>query len=174
MTQQITGNDESAEAAEAALPTLESLQEQVETLKTDVLRAYADAENTKRRVMQDAEKREKYAVFNFAKELLTVVDSLERALRASTDGSAFRQGIQMTLDNFKAVFAKFKITEIPSVGQVFDPEFHQVVSQVPTADSKVTDGQIVEELQRGYLIDGRVLREAMVVVAKKDLDNEPV
>ena len=142
------------------------LQVEIERLKDQALRALADGENTKRRALADAEKREKYAVAVFARDILPVADSLERALAAARDDGPLKDGIAMTLSTLIAALARFDVRPMESLGKTFDPNFHQVVQEIERDDSDQPAGTIVQEWQKGYTIGDRVLREATVVVAK--------
>ncbi len=148
----------------------ELLKIQIDKLKTDYLRAYADAENTKRRCAQEIEKNNKYAIADFAKNLLSVADNLHRAIdavRKSEDNEnceALLKGVELTENELMKVFAKFGISKMDIIGTVFDPNFHQVIQEVE--DEEKPAGTIIAELQTGYMINGRILREAMVVVTK--------
>lgn len=139
-------------------------------LKEDYLRAFADAENTKRRCAQEIEKNNKYAIADFAKNLLSVADNLHRAIEAvkSNDGNenceALRKGVELTENELMKVFGKFGISKMEIMGTIFDPNFHQVIQEVE--DKTKPAGTIIAELQTGYMINGRILREAMVVVTK--------
>ena len=149
---------------------LEILKEENQKLKDSFLRAYAEAENTKKRCAQEIEKNSKYAISTFAKELLVVADNLGRALSAAGESTgdeckAIMQGVEMTQNELTKVFAKFGIKKIDCMGQVFDPNFEQVVQEVE--DDKKPAGTIISELQSGYMINDRILREAMVIVTKK-------
>ncbi len=148
---------------------IEKLREENAKLKEDFLRAYADAENTKRRCVQEIEKNSKYAISSFAKELLVVADNLHRALEAEDDSDdehvkKFKEGVKLTESELMKVFKKFGITKMESIGKVFDPAFHRVVQEVE--DKEKPAGTIIAELQTGYMINDRLLREAMVIVAK--------
>ena len=136
-------------------------------LKEDVLRALAEAENVKKRCAAEIEKNNKYAVSQFAKDLLTVADNLERALDAAgknAESEGLVQGVKLTAEGLKHVFEKYGIMPMNVQGEIFDPNFHRVVQEVEDETKPV--GTIVAELQKGYMIQGRLLREAMVVVAK--------
>ncbi len=136
-------------------------------LKEDVLRALAEAENVKKRCAAEIEKNNKYAVSQFAKDLLTVADNLERALDAAgknAEGEGLVQGVKLTAEGLKHVFEKYGIMPMNVKGEIFDPNFHRVVQEVE--DETKPAGEIVSELQKGYMIQGRLLREAMVVVAR--------
>ena len=148
---------------------IEKLQAENAKLKDDFLRAYADAENTKKRCAQELEKNSKYAISSFAKELLVVADNLHRALEATDDGDAeqmkqFKEGVKLTESELMKVFKKFGIVKIDAIGKVFDPGLHRVVQEVE--DKEKPSGTIVAELQTGYMINDRLLREAMVIVSK--------
>lgn len=148
---------------------LEKLKEENQKLKDSFLRAYAEAENTKKRCAQEIEKNSKYAISSFAKELLVVADNLSRALSAadksaSDECKALMQGVEMTQKELTKVFSKFGIKKIECMGQVFDPNFEQVVQEVEDAEQPA--GTIISELQAGYMINDRILREAMVIVTK--------
>jgi len=132
------------------------------------VRTQAEMENLKRRTQKDLEDARKYALTGFAKELLPVLDSLVLGLQAATgeseDVQKFREGSELTLRQLESAFAKFNITEINPVGEVFNAEQHQaMVMQVVEGAEPNT---IVNVFQKGYLLNGRLLRPAMVVVAK--------
>ena len=149
---------------------IEQLEEENKKLKDDFLRAFADAENTKKRCLQEIEKNNKYAIANFAKELLTVADNLQRAIEASSGekngevSENMLKGIELTQNELLKVFDKFNIHKMDILGTVFDPNFHQVIQEVE--DKNKPAGTIVAEVQTGYMINDRILREAMVVVTK--------
>lgn len=164
--------DTSADNAEddSSEINIEKLQAENQKLREDYLRAFADAENTKKRCAQEIEKNNKYAISSFAKNLLSVADNLQRALDASKDTDneacdALRQGVELTQNELFKVFDKFGIHKMDILGTHFDPNFHQVIQEVPDAEKE--PGTIIAELQTGYMINDRILREAMVVVTKK-------
>ncbi len=158
--------DETA-AAEA---DVEELQAQIAKLREDYLRAFADAENTKKRCAQEIEKNNKYAISSFAKNLLSVADNLHRAIEAvnKEDGKdsceALLKGVELTEAELMKVFNKFGISKMDIIGSVFDPNFHQVIQEVE--DTSKPAGTVIAELQTGYMLNDRLLREAMVVVTK--------
>ena len=151
---------------------LEQLKEENKKLKEDYLRAYADAENTKRRCAQEIEKNNKYAISNFAKSLLSVADNLDRALKSIPEDKKndcehlknLLTGVEMTQHELDKVFEKFGIKKMDIIGTKFDPNYHQVIQEVE--DKEKPNGTIISELQSGYMINDRILREAMVVVSK--------
>ncbi|MDR1693770.1 MAG: nucleotide exchange factor GrpE [Lactobacillaceae bacterium] len=136
-------------------------------LKEDFLRAYADSENTKKRCLQEIEKNNKYAIASFAKNLLGVADNLQRAIDSVNNETASNcetllKGVELTQEELHKVFAKFGVVKMDIIGKVFDPNFHQVVQQVE--DKTKPAGTVIAELQSGYMINDRILREAMVIV----------
>lgn len=161
-------DEENAENRDALV--LEKLMAENAKLKDDYLRAFAEAENTKKRCQQEIEKNNKFAVANFAKELLGVADNLQRAIDAASkeeDNSACEnllKGVELTQNELTKVFDKFNIHKMDIMGTIFDPNFHQVIQEIPD-DSKPA-GTIIAEVQTGYMINDRILREAMVVVTK--------
>ena len=119
------------------LAVLEKLMEENAKLKDDYLRAFADAENTKKRCQQEIEKNNKYAIANFAKNLLGVADNLQRAIDAASKDEnnqsceALLKGVELTQNELTKVFGKFNISKMDILGSVFDPNFHQVIQEVP-------------------------------------------
>jgi molecular chaperone GrpE len=130
------------------------------------LRAKADAENIRRRGQDEVAKAHKFAVESFAESLVPVVDSLEKALEVK-DASAvqLREGVELTLRQLRAAFERNALAEINPGGQKFDPHFHQAISSVP-ASAEQPANQVVTVLQKGWKIADRVLRPALVVIAK--------
>ena len=149
---------------------LEKLMEENAKLKYDYLRAFAEAENTKKRCQQEIEKNNKFAIANFAKNLLGVADNLQRAIEAASKEEnnpaceSLLKGVELTQNELTKVFDKFNIHKMDIMGEVFDPNFHQVIQEVP--DNSKPAGTIIAEVQTGYMINDRILREAMVVVTK--------
>ena len=132
------------------------------------LRVQAEMENLKKRTQKDLEDAHKYALTGFAKELLPVLDSLVLGLQAATGDSPevqkFRVGSELTIKQFEAVLAKFKIVAIDPIGQPFNAELHQAM--VMQAVEGAEPNTVVNVFQKGYTLNGRLLRPAMVVVAK--------
>ncbi len=133
------------------------------------LRAKAEAENIRRRGQEDVAKAHKFAIEGFAESLLPVRDSLELAL-ANTDSSpeSLKEGVDATLRLLVSAFERHKLAEINPAGEKFDPNRHQAIAMVPgnTVDPPVQPNHVVAVLQKGYLINDRVLRPAMVSVAQ--------
>lgn len=151
-----------------------ALKEEVEKFKDLYVRSQAEMENLRRRTQIELEKRSKFAVSAFAKDLLTVNDNLSRALDAMTPEMREQQpevvknllvGLDLTLKSLDSALEKNGVTPVDSVGKVFDPNVHKVVQEIE--DPEKPSGTIVQEWQKGYMIGGdRVLREAMVVVTR--------
>ena len=132
------------------------------------VRAQAEMENLKRRTQKDLEDAHKFALTGFAKELLSVLDSLVLGLQAATGDSEevkkFREGSELTIKQFESAFAKFKIEAIDPMGQPFNAEQHQAMAM--QAAEGVEPNTVVNVFQKGYLLNGRLLRPAMVLVSK--------
>ncbi|MGF1695081.1 nucleotide exchange factor GrpE [Vibrio kyushuensis] len=150
---------------EAALLTSEA---KVQDQKDSVLRAKAEVENMRRRTEVEVDKARKYALNKFAEELLPVIDNLERAIQsADTENEAVKpvlEGVEMTHKSFVDVVAKFGLKEINPEGETFNPELHQAMSIQESADHEPNSVMFV--MQKGYELNGRVIRPAMVMVSK--------
>ncbi|MDO6443225.1 MULTISPECIES: nucleotide exchange factor GrpE [unclassified Marinobacter] len=174
--------DELNEAAEAAAEEaqdieqgeeseLEALKAQVQDSQEQMLRMQAEMQNVRRRAEMDVEKAHKFALEKFVKELLPVADSLEKAVE-STEGkenagdlvASIRQGVEMTLSLLESSLKKFNVEPLNPVGEPFDPQQHEAMSMVPAPDAE--PNSVVAVVQKGYLLNGRVVRPAMVMVAK--------
>lgn len=128
------------------------------------LRAKAETENIRKRAVSDVANAHKYAVEGFATELLAVKDSLEAALAVETATvDSLKSGVELTLKQLSAAFEKSNITEVNPVGEKFDPHRHQAISMLP---SDAAPNTVVQVLQKGYVLNERVIRPAMVAVAK--------
>lgn len=159
----------------SAEETIAQLQQELEQANNKAqenwdkaLRVQAEMENLKRRTQKDLDDTRKYAVERFAKELITVVDSLELGLQAisgdSEEVKKFREGSELTLKQFESAFAKANIETVNPLGQPFNPEHHQAMAMQPSAE--VAPNSVLTVFQKGYLLNGRLLRPAMVIVAK--------
>ncbi len=149
--------------------TIESLQEELEIARDAVLRAQADSQNSRRRSEQEVEKARKFALERFAGELLSVVDNLERALEAgagqeAAEVVAISEGVDLTLKGLLDIFTKFNIVAVNPVGEPFDPNLHQAITMVPNPDME--PNTVMDVMQKGYTLSGRLIRPAMVVVSK--------
>jgi molecular chaperone GrpE len=149
-----------------------ALKDEAAKLKDGMLRAMAETENVRRRLEQQAEERGRYAVSSFAKEMLTVADNLRRAienipadkLAADELAKKLAEGVELTERGLLAALEKFGIKRVAAMGQKFDPHLHQAMMEVETDASP--PGTVVYEMQAGYTIADRLLRPAMVGVAK--------
>lgn len=132
------------------------------------LKSEADKQNIRRRAEEQVSKAHKFGIEKFAEALLSVVDNLERGYEASqaeaADFESIRQGTAMTIEEFNRVFTKFGIEVIDPKGESFDPSIHEAMSMVPSPEAE--PNTVLEVYQKGYLIHGRLLRPARVVVAK--------
>jgi len=134
-----------------------------------VLRAQAEVQNMRRRCEQDVEKAHKFALEKFGTELLPVMDNLERALQAVTNADdesvkALYEGVELTLKGFSETLSKNNIEQLDPQGEPFDPQQHEAMSIVENDD--VEANTVLTVVQKGYLLNGRVIRPAMVIVAK--------
>jgi molecular chaperone GrpE len=162
------GPEAMARALQALLDQKES---ELAAMKDQALRALAEAENTRRRAEREVADSAKYAVSSFARDLVNVLENLQRAtdaispeLRASQPAVAsLATGVEMTLQELLQVFERHGIKRINPVGEKFDHNFHQAVAQVESADAEA--GTVVQVLAAGYSIHDRLLRPAMVSVA---------
>jgi molecular chaperone GrpE len=148
------------------------LERLLEEANAKVLYAAAEAQNTRRRLEADKEQASSYAAATFARDMLAIKDNLERALvavndelRADKTASQFLAGIEATARELETVFARHGISRIKSIGEALDPHRHQAMIEIPTDQSE--PGTIVEEMQAGYMMKDRLLRPALVGVAKK-------
>lgn len=159
-------------AANTAGGDVAALEAEIASLKDQLLRTMADAENTRRRAQRDREDTAKYAVSGFAKELLAVADNLRRAIEAvgaearaaDENVNTLLTGVEATERQLLAAFERAGIQRQDPLGGPFDPNFHQVMMEMEGTDKPA--GSVVQVLQPGYTIHGRLLREAMVCVAK--------
>jgi len=132
------------------------------------LRTRAELENLRKRSVRELEKAHKYALEAFMGELLPVKDSMELGLSAAaekgTDVGHLREGLALTLKMFEQAVQKFGLTEIDPLGEVFNPEFHQAMTMQESAEAEA--GTVITVVQKGYLLNQRLVRPAMVIVAK--------
>lgn len=161
---------DAAEAAEdiaEAEVTVDHLQEELAAAKEAALRAHAEAQNARRRAEQDVERARKYALERFSSELLPVVDNLQRALDAAAEApeaNAIAEGVDLTLRSLLDVLRKNGIEAVDPAGEPFDPQRHQAMTMVPNPE--LEPNTVMDVMQKGYTLNGRLLRPAMVVVSK--------
>ena len=150
---------------------LAQLHEEVADARDAALRAQADAQNVTRRAEQDVEKARKYALERFCSELLPVVDNLERALEATVGDDEIvkpiAEGVELTLKSFQDALKKFNIEALDPQGEPFDPQLHQAMSMVENGE--VEPNTVIAVMQKGYTLNGRLVRPAMVMVSKSGL-----
>jgi molecular chaperone GrpE len=151
---------------------LAELERQLEEARSKALYAAAETQNVRRRLEQELQQATAYAAAGFARDMLAIKDHLDRALaavgddlRADKTAAQFLAGIEATGRELDAVFQRNGITRIKSVGEPLDPHRHQAMIEMPSADAE--PGTIVEEMQAGYMMKDRLLRPALVAVAKK-------
>ena len=147
------------------------LQEDVAEAKDAAMRAQADAQNIQRRAEQDVEKARKFALERFCSELLPVADNLERALEAAAIAAIddeivkpIAEGVELTLKSFRDAMKKFNIEIVDPQGEPFDPQLHQAMSMVE--NNEVEPNTVTAVMQKGYTLNGRLVRPAMVMVSK--------
>ena len=170
-------NDQAAESVEQADVDVAALQAELEAAKAELaevkdasLRVQAEMQNVRRRAEQDVEKAHKFGAEKMAKELLDVADNLDRALQASEADKELDtikplyEGVAMTRDGLTQMMAKFKIASVDPMGETFNPELHQAMSMIEQPD--VAPNTVIAVMQQGYTLSERLLRPAMVVVAK--------
>lgn len=153
-------------SGEAALrDEIERLQGELEQLRAEVLLERADLENQRKRLVRDVETARKFANERLLADLLPLFDSMEAGLAASPEAHPLRDGIELTLKQLHTVAEKNGLTEVaPAPGDAFDPQFHQAMSMVPAAD--VPSGAVAQLFQKGYVLNERLLRPALVMVAQ--------
>jgi molecular chaperone GrpE len=155
--------------------SVESLQEKLDNAMAEskqhydrLLRVSAEFDNFKKRSVREADEFRKFANETLLKDLLLVVDNLERAIASANDttesNTCVVEGVQLTLDDILKILSKYGVTPIEAVGRPFDPAFHQAIMQEET--DAHPENAVVSEMQKGYLLHDRLLRPAMVVVAK--------
>ena len=146
---------------------LEALKKQVEESLDKAIRAQAELDNVRKRSVRDVENAHKYALDKFANELLPVIDSMELGMNAAQseeEQNSLKEGMDLTLKMFRDVLEKFGVEEVDPEGEKFDPEKHQAVSMQELEEAE--SGTVATVLQKGYALNGRLIRPAMVIVAK--------
>lgn len=146
---------------------LEALRREIEQLRSEVLRARADADNTRKRAERDVEAAHKYGLERFVAELLPVRDSMDMGLSAAADApdvDTLREGMALTLKMIDDMFEKLGVSEVDPAGEAFNPDFHQAMTMEESTES--TPGTVLRVMQKGFLLNERLVRPALVVVAK--------
>ena len=176
MTDTITGNEQNGDAQalppEQAIAAIQSLEAEITELKDRLLRAMAETENVRRRAERERSDIAKYAISPFARDLTAVADNLARALKAVPEDQkandavrALIDGVELTERELLSVFEKHGVKRIVPKGEAFDPNFHQAVAEVP-APAGAASGTVLDVIEAGYVLDERLIRPAMVVIAK--------
>jgi molecular chaperone GrpE len=152
--------------AEPQPDPLEELRREKDALQDRLLRSAAEFDNYRKRVDRERRDLAEYTAADVMKELLPVVDNLERALAAAGEGDPLRKGVELILKQIQDLLRKRGVKPIEALGADFDPNFHEAV--IHEASSEHREGEVIEELQRGYLLGDKLLRPAMVKVAKAE------
>jgi molecular chaperone GrpE len=153
-----------AAIGEAAGGELQKLKAERDSLLDRLARAQAEFENARRRASKEQQEFRDYAAADAIRPLLPVIDSFERALLVKSDPGDFRSGVELIYKQLQDALAKLGVRAIPAKGEPFDPHVHEAIEMVETSDA--ADHEVIEELQRGYKFKDRLLRPAMVKVAK--------
>ncbi len=143
---------------------LQKVKAERDQLLDRLARAQAEFENARRRAAKEQQDFRDFATMDSIKSLLPVIDSFERALQVKSEASDFRNGIELIYKQLQDALAKLGVTPIPAKGHPFDPRYHEAIEMVETKDA--ADHEVIEELQRGYKYKDRLLRPAMVKVAR--------
>ncbi len=163
------------ESAEDLATRVQVLEEQLAAAQDQSLRVAAELQNIRRRAEQDVEKAHKFALERFAGDLLAVVDSLERGLEMTSpddpSGKAIREGMELTLKLFLDTLKRHQLEQVDPHGAPFNPEHHQAMAMEES--THVEPGSVLKVFQKGYLLNGRLLRPAMVVVSKAPAEAPP-
>ena len=164
---EIDPSESTEDQEEQTVNEVEELQQKLSTLGEQLLREQAEMQNVRRRAQRDVESAHKFALEKFVTELLSVVDNLERAIGAidAEDDSqkAVAEGLELTLKTFIDVLTKHSVEPVDPEGQPFDADLHQAVSMVPNAE--VEPNTVINVFQKGYTLNDRLIRPAMVVVS---------
>ncbi|EME5359347.1 nucleotide exchange factor GrpE [Pseudomonas aeruginosa] len=162
-------------AAEDLIARVQELEEQLAAAQDQALRMVADLQNVRRRAEQDVEKAHKFALEKFAGDLLAVVDTLERGLEMSDPNDEaikpMREGMELTLKMFDDTLRRYQVEALNPEGEPFNPEQHQAMAMQESASAE--PGSVLKVFQKGYLLNGRLLRPAMVVVSKAPAETPP-
>jgi molecular chaperone GrpE len=151
-------------AATSSADAIDGLRREKEALQDRLLRTAAEFDNYRKRVDRERRDLAEYTAADVLTEMLPIVDNLERALAAAAEADPLRKGVELILKQMLDLLRKRGVKPIVAVGVDFDPNFHQAVIHEPSSEHR--EGEVIEELQRGYLLGDRLLRPAMVKVAK--------
>jgi molecular chaperone GrpE len=143
---------------------LQKLKSERDTLVDRLARAQAEFDNARKRAIKEQQEFRDFATADAIRSLLPVIDSFDRALQMKSDGNEFRSGIELIYRQLQDALSKLGVRAVPAKGEPFDPHYHEAIEMVETSDAP--DHEVIEELQRGYKFKDRLLRPAMVKVAK--------
>lgn len=163
-------NDLSGIEIDSNATEIDSLNLEVKALKEELLRSRAEIDNTRKRAEKDIAAAHKYGVERLVQDILPVKDSMDMGLEIPVDSDVsdpFREGMELTSKMFGDFFEKLNVKAINPVGEMFDPEFHQAMMTEPS--SEVEKGTVTKVMQRGYLLNDRLVRPALVVVAEEEV-----
>ena len=163
---QAAADEGSRPSSTAESDVVASLRQEKNTLQDRLLRTAAEFDNYRKRIERERRELSEFAAADVLTELLPILDNLERALQAPAGGAAdaYRKGVEMIQRQMLELLRRRGVTPIESVGTDFNPNFHQAVSHDTSPDHR--EGEVIEEMQRGYMLGDRLLRPAMVKVAK--------
>ena len=171
-----TGSEDDSGVLKDLEEKLAAAQEEAKDHHDRMLRMAAELENFKKRTARELDDMRKYATEALVRQLLTVVDNLERAIASATadnhNGQSVVDGVALTLAEVNKILEKHHVSPIEALGEPFDPAFHQAMSQEECADKPTNT--VVQEFQKGYLMHDRLLRPAMVVVSKNTQNEQPI
>ena len=152
---------------------IDALKLEIKALKDELLRSRAEIENTRKRAEKDIAAAHKYGLERLVQDILPVKDSMDMGLEIPVDSDvsdAFREGMELTSKMFGDFFEKLNVKAINPAGEMFDPEFHQAMMTEPSSD--VEKGTVTKVMQQGYLLNDRLVRPALVVVAEEEVNAE--
>ncbi|MDA0730408.1 MAG: nucleotide exchange factor GrpE [Proteobacteria bacterium] len=165
MVKKETKKNTASDKKDANLEKINALELQIKELEEAVLYAKAESENARKRALDDIDKTRKFAIENFSQEILLVKDSLDAALMIENATlESYKDGVQLTVKQLMNVFTKFNIELVDPVGEKFDPNFHQAMAMIESDEEPNT---VINVMQKGYKLNDRVLRPALVTVSKE-------
>jgi molecular chaperone GrpE len=153
------------------LDAIQTLQDENKRLTDQLLRKQAELENFRKRALRETEESLQYALSNILKSLLPVLDGFERAFQSDGGGEEYRRGVELIYQQFCDALGKLGLEPMEATGREFDPYQHEAIATVET--DEVPDQQVLEEIQRGYFFKQRLLRPALVKVARRRTAEEP-
>jgi molecular chaperone GrpE len=158
------GEQSAAGGADSASAELQKLKAEYSELRDRLARMQAEFDNARKRAAKEQQDFRDFATADAIKSILPVIDSFERALQAKSEAADFRSGVELIYKQLQDALAKLGVRPVAAKGEPFDPHFHEAIEMVETANA--ADHEVLEELQRGYTFKERLLRPAMVRVAK--------